>query len=69
MLEGRAGGNAVVSTGVGSIPEVIDDDNGVLVEPRDADALADALIDLVGDPDRAAAMSRANCRLVEAHYS
>jgi len=69
MLEGMAGGNAVVSTGVGSIPEVIDDDNGVLVEPRDADALADALIDLVDDPDRADAMSRANRRLVEAHYS
>jgi glycosyltransferase involved in cell wall biosynthesis len=69
LLEGMAGGNAVVATAVGSVPETIDDENGLLVEPRDAEALADALERLVDDPETAAAMGRANAELVRSQYS
>ncbi|MFC6784597.1 glycosyltransferase family 4 protein [Halobaculum halobium] len=69
VLEAMAGGNAVVSTDVGSIPEVIDDDRGRLVTPGDADALADALTALVSDPDRAASMGQRNRRAVVERYS
>ncbi|WP_435064315.1 glycosyltransferase family 4 protein [Halobaculum sp. EA56] len=69
VLEAMAGGNAVVSTAVGSIPEVIDEDRGRLVPPEDAGALADALVDLVSDPERAEAMGRRNREAVLESYS
>ncbi|EMA45329.1 glycosyltransferase family 4 protein [Halococcus saccharolyticus] len=60
MLEAMAAGNAIVSTTVGAIPEVINEDNGLLVAPRDADELTDALAELIADPERVAAMGEAN---------
>ena len=68
ILEAMAAGNAIVSTTVGAIPEVIGEENGVLVAARDPDALADALADLIADPERVAAMGRANRAAVEEHY-
>ena len=69
MLEAMAAGNAIVSTTVGAIPEVIDDERGLLVAPRDADALADALAELVADPDRVAAMGEANRQAATDEYA
>ena len=69
ILEAMAGGNAVVSTTVGSIPEVIGGDGGVLVEPGDTDALYAAIEGLVASPDRAVAMGERNRREVEDHYN
>lgn len=69
MLEGMAGGNAIVSTRVGSIPEVIGPDNGVLLDPGDSDGLADAIGALVADPAGTEAMGRTNRALVESTYS
>jgi len=69
MLEGMAGGNAVVSTAVGSIPEVVDADNGILVDPGDVDALAAALTALATDPDRRARLALHNRATVEERYA
>lgn len=69
MLEGMAGGNAVVATAVGAIPEVVGPENGLLVEPGDEAALADALAALLADPARAERMGRANRAAVEERYS
>lgn len=69
LLEGMAGGNAVVSTTVGSIPEVIEEENGLLVEPRDTSQLSDALWTLITDRERTEAMGRANRQLVTETYS
>lgn len=69
MLEGMAGGNAVVSTTVGSIPEVIGEENGILVEPGDAEALADAIATLVADPGATERMAERNRELIETTYS
>jgi len=69
MLEGMGGGNAVVSTTVGSIPEVIDGDGGVLVEPGDSVALADAIDSLAGDDSRVGRMGRKNRALVCDRYA
>jgi glycosyltransferase involved in cell wall biosynthesis len=50
VLEGFAHGLAVVTTPVGAIPEVVQDDvNGLLVPPGDVPALADALLRVVSD--------------------
>lgn len=69
LLEGMAGGNAVVATEVGSIPEVVGEENGHLVRPGDADQLTDALSDLIERPDDVEAMGRTNHRLVRDEYS
>lgn len=69
ILEAMAGGNAVVSTDVGGIPSVVDEDNGVLVDPGDADALADALRSLLRDPDRIRSMAEESRRRVVAAHS
>lgn len=69
LLEGMAGGNALVSTRVGSIPDVVDASNGELIDPGDADALRAALRRLVADPERVARMARTNRELIETTYS
>jgi glycosyltransferase involved in cell wall biosynthesis len=70
MLEAMAARKAVVATHVGGIPETLrDGDNGLLVPPRDEQALARALARLLGDDalrDRLAQRARAT---IEQHYS
>ena len=68
MLEGMAGGNAVVSTAVGSIPEVVGEANGRLVEPGDAAALEAALRNLLAAPEALESMGRENRRLIETEF-
>lgn len=53
LLEAMRVGRAVVATRVGGVPELVrDGDNGVLVEPADAAALAEAVATLAADPAR-----------------
>lgn len=44
ILEGMATGKAIISTTVGAIPEVVKEENGILIQPSDVQALADALV-------------------------
>ncbi|MBI1171377.1 glycosyltransferase [bacterium] len=76
VLEGLAHGLAVVTTPVGAHGEVISDgQTGVFVPVGDADALADALADLVAHPDlrrKIAAAGRAHyksCLSIEAYMA
>jgi glycosyltransferase involved in cell wall biosynthesis len=69
MLEGMAGGNAVVSTTVGSIPEVIGPDRGILVDPGDAEGLTGAIESLADAPERRASMAESNRAAIEDRYS
>ncbi|MFC0250854.1 glycosyltransferase family 4 protein [Massilia consociata] len=63
MLEAMAAGKAVVVSGVGGIPDaVMDGDNGLMIEPGDASALAAALGKLLrddGERQRLGARARA----------
>ena len=53
LIEAMAAGCVCVATNTGPIPEVVQDGkDGVLVPPADADALARAVCDLLGDPAR-----------------
>jgi glycosyltransferase involved in cell wall biosynthesis len=49
MMESMAAGIPVVSTKTGSLNELIDDENGRLVEQQNPEALAAALTELAGD--------------------
>jgi glycosyltransferase involved in cell wall biosynthesis len=60
FAEAMASGLPVVATRTCGVPEIVrDGETGVLVEVNDAAALADALVDVLGDPDRARAMGSA----------
>jgi glycosyltransferase involved in cell wall biosynthesis len=59
-LECFANGTPLVATDVGGIPDLVKDGvNGLLVAPRDPRALADAILALLRDPARAAALAQA----------
>jgi len=53
LLEAGAAGTPAVASRVGGIPDVVDDgETGLLVPPKDAGALADALLELAAQPER-----------------
>jgi len=69
ILEGMAAGNAVVSTDVGSIPEVIGEKNGRIVSPGEVTELRQAITYLVQNPNVAEAMAAQNIADIEDKYS
>lgn len=69
ILEGMACGKAIVSTKVGAIPEVIKEDNGILVEAGDIKALAEALIKCSTDLKMITDMGNNNYQKIQKAYS
>ena len=70
VLEAMAAGKPVVATAIGGTDEaIVDGETGVLVEPRDAAALAEALDGLISDPARAARLGAAGRRHVEENFA
>lgn len=60
VLEALACGVPQVATDVGGTSESVVDATGILVPPYDPDALADAMIRILGDPERREEMARAS---------
>lgn len=70
ILEAMAAGRPVVATAVGGIPEVVEDGvTGVLVPPDRPVEMAEAILSILGSPDRASAMGRAARKRVERDFS
>lgn len=70
ILEAMASGLPVVATNVGGISEAVE--NGVtgrLIKPGDGEELARAVIEILGEPERARAMGRAGRRRVEEDFA
>ena len=70
LIEAMDAGIPVVSTRVGALAELVEDGtSGLLVPPGDEAALAAALLGLLRDPDRRAAMGRRGQEIVAARFS
>lgn len=70
LIESMAAGVPVVATRVGGNPEVVQDRRtGLIVPPRDAAALADAICLLLANPDLASRLAQAGRRRVAEHFS
>ena len=70
ICEGMAAGLPIVASAVGGLPEVLGDgDNGVLVPPGDGAVFVEAVLDLLGDPERAGRLGRNARRFIEQDYS
>lgn len=70
LLEAMAAGLPVVATQVGGTPEIVEHGStGWLVPPSDPEALAAALLRIVREPERSAAMGREGRARVEQHFS
>lgn len=70
IIEAYAARRPVVASRLGGICELIEDRlTGFLVPPRDASALAEAILDLLDDPALRAKLGEAGRRRVEAHFS
>ncbi|MDU8910807.1 exopolysaccharide biosynthesis GT4 family glycosyltransferase EpsE [Aestuariicoccus sp. MJ-SS9] len=68
-MEAMACGVPVIGTEAGGVPELIEDGRtGKLVPPKDPGALARAIRDLAGDPDKAQRLAEAGRAHVEAHF-
>ncbi|ADB53708.1 glycosyl transferase group 1 [Conexibacter woesei DSM 14684] len=60
LLEAMAHGRAIVASRVGGMPEVLEDGReALLVDPDDSDALADAIVALLRDPERRSTLGAA----------
>ena len=70
LFEAMATGVPVVQPNHGAFPEVLrKTGGGVLVEPDNPDALADAILELWRDPERARRLGEAGAEGVRAHYT
>lgn len=70
LLDAMAAERPIVATRAGGIPEVVTDgETGLLVAPRDARALADAILALLRDADRRSRLARAGHRRVAERFS
>ncbi len=70
ILEAMAASKPVIATRVGAIPSLIKDgDTGLLVDPRDADGLRDAIANLLSDSELCGRLGAAGHEWVSQNYT
>jgi glycosyltransferase involved in cell wall biosynthesis len=70
VLQGMAVGKPVIASNLGGAKEQIEDRvSGLLVNPRNPRALANAIISLLGDPQKRRALGRAAVKRVQSHFT
>lgn len=70
LIEAMAAGKPVIGTNIGGIPEVIEKDKtGILVPPKDPEALARAILSLLENKELAKRMGESGKRLFEQKFT
>jgi len=70
ILQAQAMARGVVATTVGGIPEVVEDNvTGLLIPPRNPEALAEKIAALLDNPDLRARLGKTARTEIEAHHS
>jgi len=70
LAEAQAAGLPVIATRIGGVPESIrEGESGLLVAPRDSEALGEAILRVAEHPERWPEMGRAGRRLVESDFN
>ncbi len=70
ILQAMAMGKPVVASSAGSIPEVVHDkETGILVEPKNANALAEGIVFMLDNHDFSRTVAANARKLIEAEYS
>ncbi len=70
LREAFASGRPVIATKVGDIPEIVQDrENGLLIEPRDTQALAAAIMEFISNPQLAAHCAANGLRYATENFS
>ena len=70
ILQALAMRKSVVASAIGGIPEVIQHRHtGVLVPPNDHEALAEAVVQVLRDPESAAVWAQAGRQLIDTQYA
>ena len=69
LREAFASGRAVVATTIGDIPEIIrDGENGLLVEPKNVEAMAESILRLLNDQSLSSRCATNALRYARAHF-
>lgn len=69
LLEGMAAGRPCIASKVGGVPEVVEDGiNGILVKPRNPEAIMQAIIKLYEDPELYVKMGEQSLRIVKEKF-
>jgi glycosyltransferase involved in cell wall biosynthesis len=69
LLEAMAAKKAIVATRVGAIPKVVNNGNGILVEPKDAEGLREAIVSLLTNEEKRRKYASAGYETVRMQFS
>jgi len=69
VLEAMAMKLAIIASSVGSIPEILDKAGGILIPPKDSNALENAIESLIGNVDKINSMGGINKKTIENRFS
>ena len=69
VLEGMASGKAIISTNVGAIPELVKEENGILINAGEVKSLSDAIIKCSQEVDMINRMSECNIKKINDKFS
>lgn len=58
ILESYCAGVPVISTKLNAIPEIVDQDSGILIRPKDVEGLMNAMLDLIRSPEKFARLQQ-----------
>lgn len=69
IIEAMAGGNAIISTDVSGIPELIGEENGIIIQPNNEGHLREAILTMISNDAMVSRMGKNNHQLIREHYT